>query len=233
MIYDGSGEDHWWSGRRHSLGSPSSPSLSMNEKHNAPMPAASLNDTSIRLPSTGPSGPISRRSFVSTAAAVGGAAAGAMVHSSTAAAEEVRDLRLAVVGCGGRGSGAINNSLTINQHVKLVAAADLYVSKCASLRKAMSEAHADKVAIEEPRMYGGLDGYRRILDDPDIDIVLITTSPGFRPAYVARRSRPASTCLRKNRPASIRRGIARASRPTMPPWPGARPSSPAPSIEGR
>jgi myo-inositol 2-dehydrogenase/D-chiro-inositol 1-dehydrogenase len=128
--------------------------------------------------------PISRRSFVSTATAIGGAAAGAMVHTSTAAAEGVRELRLAVVGCGGRGRGAINDSLAANDHVKLVAAADLSVPKCAALQKMMQEAHADKVALDEDRMHGGLDGYRRILDDPDVDVVLFTTSPGFRPTHL-------------------------------------------------
>ena len=147
------------------------------------MPHASP-DARHRGVAAGSSQGMSRRSFVSTAAAVGGVAAGAMVHSSTAAAEEVRELRLAVVGCGGRGSGAINDSLTVNDHVKLVAAADLFVSKCAALTKAMTDAHAGKVAIDESHMYGGLDGYRRILDDPDVDLVLITTSPGFRPAYL-------------------------------------------------
>jgi len=111
-------------------------------------------------------------------------AAGLMVHSSLAAAEEPRTLRLAVVGCGGRGGGAINDSLSINDHVTLVAAADLYQSKCAALRKMMTEAHEGKVAMADGSMYGGLDGYRRVLDDPAVDVVLLTTSPGFRPAYV-------------------------------------------------
>ena len=122
---------------------------------------------------------LSRRSFVSAAGA-----AGLMVHSSLAAAEESRQLRLALVGCGGRGSGAINDSLTINQGVKLVAAADLYESRCATMRKAIAEAHPDKVDLDDSRIYSGLDGYKRVLDDPTIDVVLITTSPGFRPRYV-------------------------------------------------
>ena len=93
-----------------------------------------------------PSAPVSRRTFVSaaltsTSAALASTSAAVMVHSSLAADEEVRELRLAIVGCGGRGSGAINDSLTINEGVKLVAAADLYASKCASMRKAMQEAH--------------------------------------------------------------------------------------------
>jgi myo-inositol 2-dehydrogenase / D-chiro-inositol 1-dehydrogenase len=121
---------------------------------------------------------VSRRSFTAAAAATLSAT---MVHSSLAAAD-TRELRIGVIGCGGRGSGAINDSLSINEGVKLVATADLYGSKCASLWKAMREAHPGKVASADT-IHEGFDGYRRILDDPSIDLVHVTTSPGFRPAY--------------------------------------------------
>lgn len=124
----------------------------------------------------------SRRGFLGTGAAAS-LASGLMVHSSAVAAEEVRELRLGIVGCGGRGSGAVNDSLSINQGVKIVAAADLSPAKCAALRKSLAS-HGDKVAIDDAKMYGGLDGYKRILDDPTVDIVLLTTSPGFRPRYL-------------------------------------------------
>lgn len=123
--------------------------------------------------------PVSRRSF--SAAVAGGAAL--MVHSSRAAAEEVRELRLALVGCGGRGSGAIRDSLAINDGVKLVAAADLSLAKCAALPKAL-ESFGDKVALEPTKMHAGLDGYKRVLDDPEVDVVLHAASPGFRPRHV-------------------------------------------------
>ena len=121
---------------------------------------------------------VSRRSFTAAAAAT---LSTTMVHSSLAAAD-ARELRIGVIGCGGRGGGAINDSLSINEGVKLVATADLYGSKCASLWKAMREAHPGKVASADT-IHEGFDGYRRILDDPSIDLVHVTTSPGFRPAY--------------------------------------------------
>jgi len=121
---------------------------------------------------------VSRRSFTAAAAT---AVSTTMVHSSLAAAD-TRELRIGVIGCGGRGSGAINDSLSINEGVKLVATADLYGSKCASLWKAMREAHPGKVASADT-IHEGFDGYRRILDDPSIDLVHVTTSPGFRPSY--------------------------------------------------
>ena len=77
---------------------------------------------------------VSRRAFAATTSAVFSAA---MVHSSLPAAEETRELRLGIIGCGGRGTGAMNDSLTINSGVRLVAAADLYAKHAASLWKTM------------------------------------------------------------------------------------------------
>jgi predicted dehydrogenase len=110
-------------------------------------------------------------------------AAGAMVHSSIGAAEQTAELRLGIVGCGGRGTGAANDSLSINEGVKLVAAADLYAAKCAAMQKYLVS-HGDKVAIDDAKIHGGLDGYKRVLDDPEVDIVLLTASPGFRPRHL-------------------------------------------------
>jgi len=62
--------------------------------------------------------PVSRRMFTATTAA---AVSGVMVYSSRATADEQQELRLGIIGCGGRGTGAINNSLSINSGVRLVA----------------------------------------------------------------------------------------------------------------
>jgi predicted dehydrogenase len=130
---------------------------------------------------TGPGLRPSRREFVGAGAAA--MAAGLMVHSSAAAADS-RELRIGIVGCGGRGSGAINDSLSINDNVKLVAAADLYPEKCGSLRRALESAHPNKVALDDKKIYGGLDGYKLVLEDPSVDLVILTTSPGFRPRHI-------------------------------------------------
>ncbi|MBM4012225.1 MAG: Gfo/Idh/MocA family oxidoreductase [Planctomycetes bacterium] len=130
----------------------------------------------MSLQSNRPAG-VPRRAFVASSAAA------LMVHSSLAAAAEVRELGIGVIGCGGRGSGAINDSLSINEGVRLVATADLQPEKCAAVWKAMREAHPHKVAATDT-IAAGLDAHRRLLEDPAVDIVLLTTSPGFRPAYL-------------------------------------------------
>jgi len=125
----------------------------------------------------------SRRTFLATGTTAS-LAAGLMVHASGSAAADSSELGLGIVGCGGRGTGAMDDSLSINQNVKLVAAADLYPSKCSRMRQVLSEKHTDKVALEDDKIYGGLDGSKRVLEDPAVDIVLMTTSPGFRPQLV-------------------------------------------------
>lgn len=123
-----------------------------------------------------------RRGFIGTTAAV--AATASMVHTSSAATNQIEDIRLGIVGCGGRGSGAIDDSLTANDNVRVVAAADLYASKCANMRRAMERKHAEKVDLSDDKIYEGLDAYKRILDDKNVDLVLLTTSPGFRPYQI-------------------------------------------------
>jgi predicted dehydrogenase len=146
------------------------------------MPKQNSNqDFAPATPSTKASGK-TRRGFLATTAAA--STAMSMVHSSTARAEENLEVRIGIVGCGGRGTGALNDSLSINENVKVVAAADLYAKKCDYARIQLGKRHPDKIDIADDRIYEGLDGYKRILDDKNIDLVVLTTSPGFRPFHL-------------------------------------------------
>jgi predicted dehydrogenase len=108
-----------------------------------------------------------------------------MVHSSIPAHEETRPLRLGLVGCGGRGVGALRDSLEINDGVSVVAAADLDAAKCEAIPKMLASLEGSgKVKLDASKVYGGLDGSKRLIDDPDVDVVLLATSPGFRPRMI-------------------------------------------------
>ncbi len=107
------------------------------------------------------------------------------VHGEEAIpSSSLQPLRLALVGAGGRGTGAINDSLTINEGIQLVAIADMNEGTPEAVRKSLSARHPDKVNVTDENMHVGLDSYKRILDNKDIDLVLMTTPPGFRPYYV-------------------------------------------------
>ena len=130
-----------------------------------------------------------RRDFLRTGTAISTAAAVSLtathqVHSQTKA-KAGEPVRIGVIGCGGRGGGATNDNLTINENVRLVAMADLYPAKCERLRAGMAQRHGKKVAVEANKIHGGLEGYKKVLADKDVDLVLLTTSPGFRPYHIS------------------------------------------------
>ncbi|MEZ6087280.1 MAG: Gfo/Idh/MocA family oxidoreductase [Pirellulaceae bacterium] len=131
-----------------------------------------------------PSQGSSRRAFLQQTAVAGtvAAATASMVHSEEPTKKD--KVNIGIVGCGGRGTGAINDSLSINENVSVIAAADLYPEKNQAMRSQISRRHPDKIALKDEKMHAGLDAYKKVLEDPDVDVVLLTTSPGFRPYHI-------------------------------------------------
>ena len=128
----------------------------------------------------------SRRRFlkqgsVASAALTMGVATEVMAKNSAPS----ETINVGIVGTGGRGGGAARDTLAINPDVRLIAMADVYPEKCHSMRKSLARRYDKRVAVDDKNIYGGLDGYRRVLDHPDVDIVLLTTPPGFRPSYTS------------------------------------------------
>ncbi|WP_153557080.1 Gfo/Idh/MocA family protein [Roseimaritima sediminicola] len=118
-----------------------------------------------------------------SASLLAAAAAPRGVYAAGQSEDPNRVIRLALIGCGGRGTGAINDSLTINDNVKLVAMADVDLQKCKNTAAGMSQQHGDKVDVGEDKMHAGLEAYKKVLEDPDVDVVLIASPPGFHPLH--------------------------------------------------
>jgi len=137
-------------------------------------------DDSVRTSTDAPRG--SRRRFLQISGGLtAGALAGAAVPHVHAA--EDNTIKLAVVGCGGRGTGAVNNALsTTGGPVKLVAMADLYPEKIEARHNALKKRHGAKIDVPEERRFIGFDAYKKAIDclDPG-DVVLLTTHAAFRP----------------------------------------------------
>ena len=85
----------------------------------------------------------------------------------------------------GRGTGACNDTLRANDDVKIVAMGDVFRDKAISARKHLVDAHGDRVDVPDEAIFDGLDAYQRVIDHPDVDIVILTTSPAFRPQHLA------------------------------------------------
>ncbi len=128
--------------------------------------------------------PLSRRGFLKTssAAVAGGALLGALAPERFAhAASGTDELKVALVGCGGRGSGAANQALstyTIGP-VKLVAMSDVHEDRLTSSLNNLQKQHADRVDVPKERQFIGFDAYKKAIEVADV--VILATPPGFRP----------------------------------------------------
>ena len=92
-------------------------------------------------------------------------------------------LKLALVGCGGRGSGAVVQALTADENVELVAMADAFGDRIERSLNGIQE-HFDgekKINVKEKNRFVGFDAYKKAIDLADV--VILTTPPGFRPYH--------------------------------------------------
>ncbi|MCX8155002.1 MAG: Gfo/Idh/MocA family oxidoreductase [Verrucomicrobiae bacterium] len=124
----------------------------------------------------------SRRRFLQTTSAA--VVVAPWVLSSARAAAMETPLKIGLVGCGGRGSGAADNALKADPNVQLTALGDVFE---APLRNALAELqrkHADKVKVTPDHCFVGLDAYKKVIES-GVDVVLLATPPGFRPQHLA------------------------------------------------
>ena len=124
----------------------------------------------------------SRREFLKTTGSIAATSAvlGAAVPRVHAA--ENNTINVALIGCGGRGSGAAVDAMVVDQGpVKLVAMADAFKDRLASSFKNLNKNHADTMDVPEDRRFVGFDGYQKAMDclNPG-DVAIFTTPLAFR-----------------------------------------------------
>lgn len=134
------------------------------------------------------SGHTTRRQFLktSTAAAVGGViAAPAILGTKSSAASPGDEIRIGLVGCGGRGGEAAMNALRADKNVTLTAIGDIYAEQIESKLGHMKrdEDLGGRVKVENKTRFVGLDAYKAVIDS-GVDVVLLATPPGFRPLHM-------------------------------------------------
>lgn len=132
-----------------------------------------------------------RREFVKTAGLASGAILAAPLMSNANFYSGASDvIKIALIGCGGRGTGAAVQALRSKQNVKLVAMADAFKDRIDSAYKAitgdLSEAGitgdmSKLIDVPEERKFEGFDGYLKAI--ALADVVILTTPPGFRPIH--------------------------------------------------
>jgi myo-inositol 2-dehydrogenase / D-chiro-inositol 1-dehydrogenase len=134
-----------------------------------------------------------RRGFLKTGAVLTGGAMLAGLPLAQAANSLVDDvIKVALVGCGGRGTGAAMQALLTKQNVKLVAMADAFRDRLDDAYKAITSddlsdwsgaggSVKSRVDVPEERKYVGFDAYKKAM--AHADVVILTTPPGFRPMH--------------------------------------------------
>ncbi|RYD33107.1 MAG: dehydrogenase [Verrucomicrobiaceae bacterium] len=127
-----------------------------------------------------PSNPTDRRSFLKTGGLVTAAAAMPAILRAQDAAKAAGDIKVALVGCGGRGTGAAAQSLNC-PGTRLVAVADAFPDNAQRALDNLKKQFGEKVDVPKERVFSGFDAYKAAIDA--CDLVILTTPPGFRPAH--------------------------------------------------
>ena len=128
---------------------------------------------------------INRRSFIEHSAKI--TAAGFMLTSLPANSKKLfyieGEIKIAVVGCGGRGTGAASQALEADPDVRLVAMADAFKDRADDCLKSLNEKYpnSDQININQETIFTGFDAYKSAIDMADV--VILTTPPAFRPMH--------------------------------------------------
>ncbi|MEO8372098.1 MAG: Gfo/Idh/MocA family oxidoreductase, partial [Candidatus Solibacter sp.] len=123
-----------------------------------------------------------RRDFLKTAGGVLAAGFPAIISAQSV----TNAIKVGLVGCGGRGSGAAAQALAADDATELTAVADIdqsQIDKCLQSLKKISKS-APRVKVEPNAQYLGLDAFQKVID-AKVDVVLLATPPGFRPLHLA------------------------------------------------
>ena len=122
-----------------------------------------------------------RRTFLAKS---GGAlaASGLAFPTITIGNPDNRRLKLGLVGCGGRGSGAAGDAMSADSNCELTAVADVFPGSIEGSLNALKGQFKDRVNVPETQKFVGMDAYQKLLAT-DVDVVLLATPPGFRPLH--------------------------------------------------
>jgi len=126
----------------------------------------------------------SRRNFIKTSSvAVAGSLLLPRLGIQSARAENSDVLKIGLIGCGGRGTGAAGQALNADKNVVLTAVADVFDDRLQIGLNSIRGERGDKVKVQPDHCFVGLDAYQKLLAS-DVDVVILATPPGFRPTHL-------------------------------------------------
>ena len=123
-----------------------------------------------------------RRSFIKTSTAAAAVTATSIPRKSRAFEGGSEQIKVGLVGCGGKGTSDIRQVLGVGGNVKLWAMGDALDRNAQNKFKQLSaDRNKEKVDCKD-RVFSGIDAYQKVIDS-GVDIVFLVTSPGFRPVH--------------------------------------------------
>ena len=123
----------------------------------------------------------SRRDFLKTSSLLGAAMAVGTASSGAHAAGS-GTIRVGLVGCGGRGTGAASQAMHAGKDVKLVALGDMFSENLQASRSTLRNEGGENFDVADDRCFTGFDAYKKVIEA--VDVVLLATPPGFRPLHL-------------------------------------------------
>jgi predicted dehydrogenase len=123
---------------------------------------------------------VSRREFLRNSTLLVAGTALAPYVLTTHAAPDSPEIKVGLIGCGGRGSGAIRDAIKAAPNVKAVALADVFEDHVKGCQKGLKN---DGIEVPDSMCFHGFDAYKKVLEIPEINYVILATPPGFRPIH--------------------------------------------------
>lgn len=124
---------------------------------------------------------LTRRDFIKTTAA---ATAGLMASGNFAFGYTAeKTIRVGLIGCGGRGTGAAKDCVESSPGIDIVALGDLFPDRVSQCKEQLRNALGEHFKVNEENCFSGFDAYKNVLAS-EIDLVILATPPGFRPMHL-------------------------------------------------
>jgi myo-inositol 2-dehydrogenase / D-chiro-inositol 1-dehydrogenase len=127
----------------------------------------------------------SRRRFLKTGslAAFAGAVAPSILIAPKVLAQNSETLKIGLIGCGGRGSGAAGQAMKADKNCALTAMGDVFEDRLRSSLATLKKENPERCQVDPEKCFVGLDAYKKVLES-GVDVVILTTPPGFRPLHL-------------------------------------------------
>ena len=157
------------------------PCFGLPTRHLPPLEPSIM--SSVETTTAGQPSP-SRRDFLKHSSAI---AAGSSIVASFADpavhAQGSETVNVALIGCGGRGSGAALNAMKADPSNRLTVMCDLFPDRLNQAKQGLSRQLGKQFEVKDDTSFSGIDGYKRVMDS-DVKVVLLCTTPHFRPLHL-------------------------------------------------